>query len=150
MLKKKRLIPLLVTPMAFFVAAVVMLSGPTAFAEGQEGGPVTATGVLQRASPHSPDPTPIYAITDEEAGTFYELKSGFGNLEQYVGKKVTIQGEPVPPGSGEPSRPPLLKVTQIQLADNPPPPPKAGEPPPKAAAPPPPKEELKKEGAKEK
>jgi len=145
MLKKKRLIPPLVTAMAFFVAAVVMLSGPTAFSQGQEGGPVTATGVLERAAPHSPDPTPIYAITDKEAGTSYELKSSFGNLEQYVGKKVTIQGVPVP-GPGGPSRPPLLNVTQIQLADNPPPPP----PPPPKAAPPPSKEAEAKEGAKEK
>ncbi len=79
-------------------------------------GPSTATGVLERAAPHSPDPTPVYAITDEEAGTSYELVSGFVDLEQYVGERVTIQGVAVP-GPGDPGKPPLLNVTQIQPAD---------------------------------
>ena len=80
------------------------------------GGPAMATGVLGRAAPHSPDPTPVYAITDERTGTSYELVSGFVDLEQYVGKQVTIQGVPVP-GPGDPSKPPLLNVTQVQSAD---------------------------------
>lgn len=58
----------------------------------QVAGPATATGLLGRAAPHSPDPTPVYAITDEATGTPYELVSGFVNLEQYVGERVTIQG----------------------------------------------------------
>jgi hypothetical protein len=71
--------------------------------------------VLGRAAPHSPDPTPVYAITDEGTGTSYELVSGFVDLEPYVGKQVTIQGVPVP-GPGDPSKPPLLNVTQVQPA----------------------------------
>ena len=79
-------------------------------------GPATASGVLGRAAPHSPDPTPVYAITDEGTGTPYELVSGFVDLEQYVGERVTIQGVPVP-GPGDPSKPPLLNVTQVQPSD---------------------------------
>ena len=79
------------------------------------GGPATATGVLGRAAPHSPDPTPVYAITDEETGKAYELVSGFVELEQYVGERVTIQGVSVP-GPGDPSKPTLLNVTQIEPA----------------------------------
>ena len=79
------------------------------------GGPATATGVLEKAAPHSPDPTPVYAITDEGTGKPYELMSGFVELEQYVGERVTIQGVPVP-GPGDPSKPPLLNVTQIEPA----------------------------------
>ena len=79
-------------------------------------GPAIATGVLGRAAPHSPDPTPVYAITDEGTGKPYELVSGFVDLEQYVGERVTIQGVPVP-GPGDPSKPPLLNVTQVQPAD---------------------------------
>jgi LPXTG-motif cell wall-anchored protein len=79
-------------------------------------GPATATGVLGRAAPHSPDPAPVYAITDDPTGTPYELVSGFVDLEQYVGERVTIQGVPVP-GPGDPNKPPLLNVTQIQPSD---------------------------------
>ena len=61
-------------------------------------------------------PTPVYGVTDEETGTPYELVSGFVDLEQYVGERVTIQGVAVP-GPGDPSKPPLLNVTQIQPAD---------------------------------
>jgi LPXTG-motif cell wall-anchored protein len=80
------------------------------------GGPAMATGVLGRAAPHSPDPTPVYVITDEETGTPYELVSGFVDLEQYVGERITIQGVPVP-GPGDPNKPPLLNVTQVEPAD---------------------------------
>jgi hypothetical protein len=92
----------------------LLVAAASAFAQPQ--GPNTATGVLERAAPHSPDPTPVYEITDEETGTPYELVSGFVDLEQYVGERVTIQGVAVP-GPGDPSKPPLLNVTQIQPAD---------------------------------
>jgi len=92
----------------------LLVVAASAFAQPQ--GPVTATGVLERAAPHSPDPTPVYGITDEETGTSYELISGFVDLEQYVGERVTIQGVAVP-GPGDPSKPPLLNATQIQPAD---------------------------------
>src|SRR5215212_5789819 len=92
----------------------LLVAAALAFAQPQ--GPNTATGVLERAAPHSPDPTPVYGITDEETGTPYELVSGFVDLEQYVGERVTIQGVAVP-GPGDPSKPPLLNVTQIQPTD---------------------------------
>jgi LPXTG-motif cell wall-anchored protein len=92
----------------------LLVAAASAFAQPQ--GPNTATGVLERAAPHSPDSTPVYEITDEETGTPYELVSGFVDLEQYVGERVTIQGVAVP-GPGDPSKPPLLNVTQIQPAD---------------------------------
>src|SRR5215217_226158 len=91
----------------------LLVAAASAFAQQQ--GPLTATGVLEGAAPHSPDPTPVYAITDEEAGTSYELVSGFVDLEQYVGERVTIQGVAVP-GPGDPGKPLLLNVTQIQPA----------------------------------
>lgn len=87
----------------------------TAAAPALAQGPAAATGMLERAAPHSPDPTPVYAITDEATGTSYELVSGFVDLEPYVGERVTIQGVPVP-GPGSPSKPPLLNVTQIEPA----------------------------------
>src|SRR5829696_3538451 len=92
----------------------LLVAAASAFAQPQ--GSVTATGVLERAAPHSPDPTPVYGITDEETGTPYELVSGFVDLDQYVGERVTIQGVAVP-GPGDPSKPPLLNVTQIQPTD---------------------------------
>src|SRR5215213_262550 len=92
----------------------LLVAAASAFAQPQ--GSVTATGVLERAAPHSPDPTPVYGITDEETGTPYELVSGFVDLEQYVGERVTIQGVAVP-GPGDPSKPPLLNGTQIQPAN---------------------------------
>src|SRR5215217_7385538 len=92
----------------------LLVAAASAFAQPQ--GSVTASGVLERAAPHSPDPTPVYGITDEATGTSYELVSGFVDLEQYVGERVTIQGVAVP-GPGDPSKPPLLNVTQIQPTD---------------------------------
>ena len=92
----------------------LLVAAASAFAQPQ--GSVTATGVLERAAPHSPDPTPVYGINDEETGTPYELVSGFVDLDQYVGERVTIQGVAVP-GPGDPSKPPLLNVTQIQPTD---------------------------------
>lgn len=91
--------------------ALLVTVAPAALAQGS----TAATGVLERAAPHIPDPTPVYAITDEATGTAYELVSGFADLEQYVGERVTIQGVPVP-GPGDPNRPPLLNVTQIEPA----------------------------------
>src|SRR5918994_2415547 len=92
----------------------LLVAAASAFAQPQ--GPVTATGVLERAAPHSPDPTPVYGITDQETGTPYELVSGLVDLEQYVGERITIQGVAVP-GPDDPGKPPLLNVTQIQPAD---------------------------------
>ena len=60
---KKRLMILIGTLAALLVFAVPVL------AQGQ----ITATGVLERSTTESPDPTPRYAITDEESGTSYEL-----------------------------------------------------------------------------
>lgn len=79
---------------------------------------VTATGVLERAAPHSPDPEPVYAITDEATGTPYELISGFVELEPFVGQRVTIEGGEVP-GNPPPGAPVFLNVTNITPADEP-------------------------------
>ena len=62
------------TPLTSALALALMLTAllvaaASAFAQPQ--GPVTATGVLERAAPHSPGPTPVYGITDEETGTPY-------------------------------------------------------------------------------
>ena len=83
-----------------------------------QGGLVTATGVLERAAPHDPDPTPVYALTDEATGTPYELTSGFVELEPFVGERVTITGVPVP-GSPPPDAPLFLNVTSIAPTDDP-------------------------------
>lgn len=82
-------------------------------------GPITtATGVLERAAPHEPDPTPVYALTDEATGTPYELTSGFVELEPFVGQRVTIEGVPVP-GNPPPGAPVFLNVTAIAPAGDP-------------------------------
>lgn len=104
----------ILTPVfALALLLTTLLAAAPALAQETGGGPVTATGVLERAAPHGPDPTPVYAITDEEAGTSYELVSGFVDLEQYVGERVTIEGVSVP-GPGDPRKPPLLNVTQVR------------------------------------
>jgi hypothetical protein len=90
-------------------------------APGPGGQVITATGVIETAPPHAPDPTPIYAITDETTGARYELISGFVNLGQYVGQRVFIRAVPVP-GPGDPNRPPLLNVTEVVPLDTTPPP----------------------------
>ena len=83
----------------------------------QTPGVVTATGVLERAAPHEPDPTPIYALTDEATGTPYELTSGFVELEPFVGERVSIEGVEFP-GDPPPGAPLFLNVTSIVPADD--------------------------------
>src|SRR5215204_1635744 len=102
MLKKKLLIPLFAA--AFLAAAVVMFSGPPAFAQQ-----ITVTGVPTSALPGT-SPTPVYAITDEATGMPYELTSTVVDLGYYVGQRVTISGDVE---ASPPARPPLLKVTQV-------------------------------------
>jgi hypothetical protein len=97
MLKKKPLIPPLVLAMAFFVAAVVALSGPPAFA--QQDPQITVTGELTAAD----------HIIDEESQTRYELVSTDVDLGSYVGERVEISGEL------DPGPTPLLKVTRVSV-----------------------------------
>ena len=105
---KKRLMILIGTLAALFVSAVPVL------AQGQ----ITATGVLERSTTESPDPTPRYAITDEESGTSYELFDAGAGLEAYVGERVAISGTQAP-GSGNPDGPLAVDVTQVKPADGP-------------------------------
>ncbi|CAA9445475.1 MAG: hypothetical protein AVDCRST_MAG28-664 [uncultured Rubrobacteraceae bacterium] len=109
---KKRLVILIGMLAALLVAAVPVL------AQGQ----VTATGVLERSTRESPDPTPRYAITDEESDTSYELFDAGAELEAYVGERVTISGTQAP-GPGTPDGPLAVDVTQVTPADDPPGPP---------------------------
>lgn len=109
---KKRLMILIGTLAALLVAAVPVL------AQGQ----ITATGVLERSTRESPDPTPRYAITDEESGTSYELFDAGAGLEAYVGERVTIGGTQAP-GPGTPDGTLAVDVTQVTPADGPPGPP---------------------------
>jgi len=105
---KKRLVILVGMLAVLLVAAVPVL------AQGQ----ITATGVLERSTQASPDPTPRYAITDEESGTSYELFDAGAGLESYVGERVTVSGTPAP-GPGNPEGPLAVDVTQVTLADDP-------------------------------
>ncbi len=105
---KKRLVILVGMLAVLLVAAVPVL------AQGQ----ITATGVLERSTQDSPDPTPRYAITDEESGTSYELFDAGAGLESYVGERVTVSGTPAP-GPGNPEGPLAVDVTQVTPADDP-------------------------------
>jgi hypothetical protein len=107
--------PLLMLALLALLLTVLLSAYYSSPAFAQQGS-VTATGMLSEAAPHGEDPTPVYAITDEATGTSYELVSGFVELQDYVGQKVTIQGVPVP-GPGDPSKPRLLNVTQVRPAD---------------------------------
>jgi LPXTG-motif cell wall-anchored protein len=112
----------------FLLALVLVLTtlvvAPASAQDGGEGAQsgqypteVRATGVLERAAPHDPDPTPIYAITDEATSTPYELTSGFVELEPFVGERVTITGVPVP-GDPPAGAPVFVNVTSIAPADD--------------------------------
>ncbi len=102
----KRLVILIGMLAALLVAAVPVL------AQGQ----ITATGVLERSTRESPDPTPRYAITDEESGTSYELFDAGAGLEAYVGERVTLSGTQAP-GPGIPDGPLAVDATQVTPAD---------------------------------
>ena len=105
---KKRLVILIGMLAALLVAAVPVL------AQGQ----ITATGVLERSTRESPDPTPRYAITDEESDTSYELFDAGAGLEAYVGERVTVSGTRAP-GPGIPDGPLAVDVTQVTPVDDP-------------------------------
>ncbi len=105
---KKGLVILIGMLAALLVAAVPVL------AQGQ----ITATGVLERSTRESPDPTPRYAITDEESDTSYELFDAGAGLEAYVGERVTISGTRAP-GPGPPDGPLAVDVTWVTPADGP-------------------------------
>ena len=52
------------------MGSMLALGASSAVAQPQE---VTATGVIEPAPPHAPDPTPTYAITDEATSARYDL-----------------------------------------------------------------------------
>lgn len=65
----------------------------------------SGTGLLGEPYTEGQGPERIYPLTDEATGTSYELVSGFVALEDYVGQRVTFEGQQVPglpPGPGEP------------------------------------------------
>ncbi len=71
------------------------LSSIIYFDEREDGGTVSATGVLEK-----PDTTTYmygtHAIADEATGVRYALESDDVDLDAYVGERVTISGDPVP------------------------------------------------------
>lgn len=80
-------------------------------------GTVSATGVLEK-----PQMTTYmygtHAVTDEATGTSYALSSEELNLDEYVGRRVTVSGELVPgydQGQVE-GGPPLIEVTSAEPA----------------------------------
>lgn len=95
------------------VLAMILVAAAPAFAQQ---GPITATGVLVGpVEDNDPDPTPVYELTDQTTGTTYRLISGFVNLQDFVGQRVTIVGVRVP-GPGAPGAPLLLNVTEVTTA----------------------------------
>ena len=78
-------------------------------------GSVTATGVLEGpVQDGGQDPTPQYRLTDEATGTTYTLMSGFVDLQDYAGQRVTITGTPAPGVD-----PLALDVTDVWSVDDP-------------------------------
>jgi hypothetical protein len=78
-------------------------------------GSVTATGVLEGpVQDGGQDPTPQYRLTDEATGTTYTLMSGFVDLQDYAGQRVTITGT-LAPGVD----PLALDVTDVWSVDDP-------------------------------
>ncbi len=93
----------------------VLLSGHYSSPASAQQGPttITATGVLVGPVDNGdPDPTPEFRLTDEEAGRTLNLISGFVDLEDYAGQRVTIEGVRVPGID-----PNAFNVTQIAPAD---------------------------------
>ena len=74
-------------------AMVVALGALPAFAQPTT---LTATGVLGQPFFEGQDPEPLYPLTDEASGTTYTLLSGFVDLGDFVGQRVTIEGVRVP------------------------------------------------------
>jgi hypothetical protein len=72
---------------------VVALGALPAFAQPTM---LTATGVLGQPFFEGQDPEPLYPLTDEATGTTYTLISGFVDLGDFVGQRVTIEGVRVP------------------------------------------------------
>ena len=111
--------PLLLLLLGLMLATLLAAAAAPAYAQqGEqvtvEPFAVTATGVIERAAPldqNSPTPsaTPVFAITDEETGTPYEI---LGDLGAFVGQRVLIYGQPVP-GPGNPDRPDLLSLAGV-------------------------------------
>lgn len=77
----------------------------------------SGTGLLGEPYTEGQDPERIYPLTDEATGTSYELVSGFVALEDYVGQRVTFEGQQVPglpPGPGDPIP---VNVTSLEPVD---------------------------------
>lgn len=100
-------LPVLILMLAFASAAPTSAQQGLVEATGMPGGPYT----------RAPNPEPLYALTDEETGTPYELTSNSVNLEPYVGRSVTVRGVPLS-GAGHPSTPDLINVTQVEPAQS--------------------------------
>lgn len=93
------------------LALVFVSAAPTPAQQG----PVEATGMLGGPYTRTPNPEPLYALTDKETGTPYELTSNSVDLEPYVGRSVTVRGVPLS-GADPQSSPDLINVTQVEPA----------------------------------
>lgn len=82
---------------AAVVAAITAVAALPALAQSPGPTTLTATGVLVGpVEDNDPDPTPQFRLTDEATGTTYNLISGFVNLEDFAGQRVTVEGVQVP------------------------------------------------------
>ena len=98
-LTEKKTSPLLLLALVGLMLSTLFSAYYPSLANAAQQGPttITATGVLVGPiDDGDEDPTPEFRLTDEEAGRTLNLTSGFVNLEDYAGQRVTIEGVRVP------------------------------------------------------
>ena len=97
--EKKKTSPLLLLALVGLMLSTLFSAYYPSLASAAQQGPttITATGVLVGpVDDGDEDPTPEFRLTDEESGRTLNLTSGFVNLEDYAGQRVTIEGVRVP------------------------------------------------------
>ena len=98
-LTEKKVSPLLLLALVGLMLSTLFSAYYPSLANAAQQGPttITATGVLVGpVDDGDEDPTPEFRLTDEESGRTLNLTSGFVNLEDYAGQRVTIEGVRVP------------------------------------------------------
>ncbi len=113
--EKKTASPLLLLALVGLLLTTLHSAYYPSLANAQQGPTtITATGMLVGPvdDGDDEDPTPEFRLTDEEAGRTLNLTSGFVDLEDYAGQRVTIEGVRVPGID-----PNAYNVTQIRPAD---------------------------------